>query len=78
MRRGVAGLLIPFTVHARYRGAPRADQFDLNPLENPFGTGGFFPLKSLGNEQGRHRSSAHNQSAAIARCATDDPEFCDW
>ena len=77
MRLVVAGLLIPFTVYAKYRGTLRANQFDLNPLRNLFGTSSFFSLKSLRNEQGRRRSSAHNQSTALALCAADDPEFCD-
>ncbi len=77
MRLVVVSLLIPFTVYARYRGTLTANQFDLNSIGNLFGTGSFFSLKSLGSEQGRHRSSAHNQSAAIALCATDDPVFCD-
>jgi len=77
MRLVVASLLIPFIGSARYRGSLRSDQFDLNPLKNPFGTGSFFSLKSLGNEQGRHRSSAHSQFAAITLYATDDPLFCD-
>jgi len=76
MRLVVAGLLIPFIVYARYRGTLRANQFDLNPLGNLFETGSFFSLTSLGYEQGRHRSSAHNQSAAIALCTTDRPVFC--
>lgn len=77
MRLVVAGLLIPFTVYARYRGTLRANKFDLNPIGNLFGSGRFFSLKSLRNEQGRHRSSAHNRSAAIALYAADDPVFCD-
>jgi len=77
MRLVVASLLIPFTVYARYRGTLRANRFDLNPLVNLFGTGSFFSLKSLGNDQGRHRSSAYNQSAAIALCATNNPVFYD-
>ncbi|MDI3464377.1 MAG: hypothetical protein OJF50_003198 [Nitrospira sp.] len=77
MRLVVAGLLIPFTVYAKYHGTLRANQFDLNPLGNLFWTGSFFSLKSLRSEQGRHRSSAHNQSAALAFCVADDPEFCD-
>ena len=72
----VAGLLIPFIVYTRYRGTLRANQFDLNPLGNLFETGSFFSLKSLGNEQGLHRSSTHNQSVAIALCTTDGPVFC--
>lgn len=75
MRLVVASLLIPFIVYARYRGTLRANQFDLNPLGNLFWTGSFFSLKSIGNEQGLHRSSAHNQSAAIALCATEIPYF---
>jgi len=77
MRLVVASLLIPFSVYARYRGTLSANEFDLNSIGNPFGTGSFFSLKSLGNEQGRHRSSAHNQSADIALRAMDDPVFCD-
>lgn len=77
MRLVVASLLIPFTVHTRYRDTLRANQFDLNSLMNPFETSSFFSLKSLGNEQGRHKSSAHNQSVAIALCVADDPVFCD-
>ena len=77
MRLMVASLLIPFTVYARYRGTLTANQFDLNSIGNPFGTGSFFSLKSLRNEQGLRRSSAHNQSVATALCATDDPVFCD-
>jgi hypothetical protein len=76
MRLVVAGLLIPVSVYARCRGTLSANQFDLNSIENPFGTGSFFSLKSLGSEHGRHRSSAHNQSADIALSATDDPVFC--
>jgi hypothetical protein len=77
MRLVVASLLIPFTVYARNRGTLTANQFDLNSIGNPFWTGSFFSLKSLRNEQGRCRSSADNQSTAIALCATDDPVFCD-
>lgn len=77
MRLVVAGLLIHFNVYARYRGTLSANHFGLNSIGNPFGTGSFFSLKSLGSEQGRHRSSARNQSAAIALRATDDPVFCD-
>ena len=77
MRLVVASLLIPFAVYARYRGTLHANLFDLNPLGNLFGTGSFFSLKSLGNEQGRHRGLAYNQSAAIALCATNNPVFYD-
>lgn len=52
MRLVVASLLIPFTVHTRYRDTLRANQFDLNSIMNPFETSSFFSLKSLGNEQG--------------------------
>lgn len=75
MRLLVASLLIPFSVYARYRGTLNAHYFDLNSIGNPFETGSFFSLKSLGNEQGRHRSSAHHQSAAIALCATNNSVF---
>lgn len=77
MRLMVASLLLPFTVDARYRGTFNANQFDLNSLGNPFRPSSFFSLKSLGNEQGRCRSSARNQSAAIAPCAADDLVVCD-
>lgn len=77
MRLVIASLLIPFTVCAGNRGSFSANRFDLNSLEIPFEPDSFFTLKSLGNEQGRHRSSAHHQSAVITLCATDDLVFCD-
>lgn len=77
MRLMVASLLLPFTVDARYRGTFNANQFDLNSLGNPFSPGSFFSLKSLGNEQGRYRSSACVQSAAVAPCSADDPVVCE-
>jgi len=77
MRLVATSLLIPFAVYARYPGTLTANKVDLNSIGNPFGAGSFFSLNSLRNETGRHRSSAHNQSAASALCATDDPVFCD-
>lgn len=53
MRLVVASLLIPFSLHARYRGTLTAHRFDLNSIGNQFGTGSVFSLKSLGSEQGR-------------------------
>lgn len=75
MRLAVASLLIPFTLYSRYPGALRVSQFDLNSFLNPFETNSFFSLKSFGNGQGRHRSSARNQSAAIALRTTGDSVF---
>ena len=75
MRLMVASLLLPFTVDARYRGTFNANQFDLNSLGNPFRPGSFFSLKSLGNEQGRCKSSAGVQSAAFVRCS---PGYLSW
>jgi len=77
MRLVAASLLIPFIFCARYRGSLRANQCDLNSPQNPFGPDGFFPIKSLGNEQGPHGNLIHNQSAAVTLCATDDSVFCD-
>ncbi len=75
MRLVIASLLIPFTAYARYRGSLSTNQCDLSSHANLFGPGSFFSLKRLWNEQGRHRSSARNQSAAITVCATDDSLF---
>jgi len=75
MRRMVASLLLPFTIDVTYRGASGANQFHLNSLGKPFWTGSVLSLKNLGNEQGRYRSSARNQSDARALCAPDVQHF---
>jgi len=75
MRRMVASLLLPFTIDVTYRGASGANQFHLNSLGKPFWTGSVLSLKNLGNEQGRYRSSARNQSDAIFLRTADDSVF---
>ena len=66
MRLVVVSLLIPFTGYARYRGTLTANQSDLNSIGNPFGTGSFFSLRSFGNKQGRHRSSARSLPPSLS------------
>ncbi len=77
MRLMVASILLPFTAVARHRDILCANQFGPNPFSTPFGTGSFFSLTRLRNEDGHHRSSARHTSDAIALCRTLGPVLSD-
>ncbi|NGZ94794.1 MAG: hypothetical protein CV089_01450 [Nitrospira sp. WS110] len=72
----VASLLfLSLSVYAGYRGTFNPCQFDLHSIGNPFMTGNFFSLKSLGNKPDHHGSLACVQSCTMT-LYTDDPVCC--